>query len=108
MPRPPLAPRRLNPINAAGLVFAALVVPLAHAGGEPIDAGQLERARGELRRALKDEPKFVKVHAAEALLELGIGQDVKSVFESERRRHEAESPYRIGIWRVLARTATTP
>jgi SSS family solute:Na+ symporter len=49
----------------------------------------------------------VKVHAAEALLELDLGEGVRSVFEAERGKHERESPYRIGIWRVLARTANT-
>jgi SSS family solute:Na+ symporter len=77
----------------------------ASASSSGVDSAQLDRARNELRRALREETKFVKVHAAEALLELGIGQDVRSVFESEQALHVNESPYHIGIWRVLARTS---
>jgi SSS family solute:Na+ symporter len=69
----------------------------------------LEHARAELRRALHKESEFVKVHAAEALLELGLERDeVRRVFQEERRLHESRSPYRLGIWRVLARTAVEP
>jgi HEAT repeat protein len=91
-------------------VFTCLVVLLGsnwHGARAAIDEAQLARARGELRKALKDEPKFVKVHAAEALLEFGIGEDVRRVFEKEQRLHADESPYHIGVWRVLARTSTS-
>src|SRR4051812_24967116 len=84
------------------LSFCCAAVSASRSG---IDSAQLNRARSELHRALHEETKFVKVHAAEALLELGIGQDVRSVFESEQTLHVNESPYHIGIWRVLARTS---
>jgi SSS family solute:Na+ symporter len=70
-----------------------------------VDEAHLDRARAELRKALRQEQKFVKVHAAEALLEFGIGQDVRAVFEEEQKLHSDEQPYHIGIWRVLARTS---
>jgi HEAT repeat protein len=47
------------------------------------------------------------VHAAEALLEFGIGDDVRAVYEQEQKLHSDEQPYHIGIWRVLARTSTS-
>jgi SSS family solute:Na+ symporter len=72
-----------------------------------VEEAHLDRARAELRKALRQEQKFVKVHAAEALLEFGIGEDVRGVFEDEQKLHSDEQPYHIGIWRVLARTSTS-
>jgi len=42
------------------------------------------------------------VHAAEYLIWLGNAEEVKKVYLSEDSLHSSESPYRIGIWRVLA------
>jgi solute:Na+ symporter, SSS family len=61
-----------------------------------------DRALGELRRALHDEPKWIKVHAAEALLGLSYSEEVLDTFEKENEQHGEEPQYRIGIWRVLA------
>ncbi|MCC7084914.1 MAG: HEAT repeat domain-containing protein [Pirellulales bacterium] len=65
------------------------------------------RAYIELRRALIEQQKFVKVHVAEALLSLGDGAEVLPVFEEELRLFETHLLHRIGIWRVLARAAPT-
>ena len=86
------------------LTLLLLVTSAAPAVQEP----QLARARDELRRALREEPKFIKVHAAEALLDLELRQEVRRVFEAEQRLHADEPAYRVGIWRVLARAAETP
>ncbi len=61
-----------------------------------------DRALGELRRALRDEPKWTKVHAAEALLALSYRQGVLDIFEQEQIQHGEEPQYRIGVWRILA------
>lgn len=58
-----------------------------------------------LNKNLRIQSEWTKVHAAEYLIDLGYQQNVKSVFLKEQERHGAESPYRIGIWRVLAQTA---
>ncbi len=60
----------------------------------------------ELRRALKNEVGWVKVHAAEALLALSYGDGVLDAFDRELRDHGSEPQYRMGIWRVLARAAS--
>jgi SSS family solute:Na+ symporter len=99
---------RLNPIISWLVCFLLAGCATTTTRTGTVDDAQRERARRELRRALQDEPNFVKVHAAEALLELDLREGVRGVFEAERARHETESPYRIGIWRVLARTADTP
>jgi SSS family solute:Na+ symporter len=60
-----------------------------------------------LRTAMDTEERWIKVHAAEALLSLGYPEGVTQTFERERAEKGAEPQYRIGIWRVLARAART-
>jgi hypothetical protein len=62
-----------------------------------------ERALTELRRALDEESKWVKVHAAESLLGIGEFDQVAASFAEELKQRGSEPQYRIGIWRVLAR-----
>jgi SSS family solute:Na+ symporter len=57
-----------------------------------------------LKDVMQHEDRFVKIHAAEALIELGESQLVQATFMAEERLHREEPSYRIGIWRVLART----
>lgn len=59
-----------------------------------------------LRHNLETQSQWVKVHAAEYLLWLGHPQGVQETFIEQQRLHGNESPYRIGIWRVLAQAAT--
>src|SRR4051812_21748057 len=60
-----------------------------------------------LRETLARQSRWVKVHAAEYLLELSYPQEIQAAFAAEREAHETEPQYRIGIWRVLARAATS-
>ncbi|RCR71190.1 hypothetical protein [Larkinella punicea] len=62
----------------------------------------------ELRTVLKTEQEWIKVHAAEYLLWIGEPAGVQEVYLEELRQFEKKSPYRIGIWRVLAQASTTP
>ncbi len=62
----------------------------------------------ELRNDLENGKKWVKVHAAEALLEQGYPQNVDEVFKDELSKFGSEPEYRIGIWRVLARATHDP
>lgn len=61
-----------------------------------------------IRLNLENQSKWEKVHAAEYLLWLGYPQGVKETFQKEEQKCGTESPYRIGIWRVLAQTDTAP
>jgi len=56
---------------------------------------------------MQTQERFVKVHAAEALLELGDSAGVYEAFRAEEERFGDESPYCVGVWRVLARSAPT-
>ncbi|MBP7937011.1 MAG: hypothetical protein KA354_20400 [Phycisphaerae bacterium] len=65
-----------------------------------------EQAVSTLRAALRDAPRWVKVHAAESLLALDYPQDILPIFQQELRTAGNQPEYRIGIWRVLARAST--
>lgn len=100
---------RLKRANILVFLMLALAFQSDALAGSPVGDVQRARAGDELKRALREQVGFIKVHAAEALLELEMARtDVRQVFEEELRLHESESPYRIGIWRVLARAADTP
>jgi len=60
-----------------------------------------------LKNNLNTQSQWTKVHAAEYLIALGHRQDVKEIFLDEQEKHSTDSPYRIGIWRVLAQAAGT-
>jgi len=62
-------------------------------------------AMDTLKSILAREKEWVKVHAAEHLLELDYRQEVDSIFSQEVQRSWEVPFYRIGIWRVLARSA---
>lgn len=67
-----------------------------------------EKAMAELREVLSRQSQFVKVHAAEYLIWLGYKDEVKKVYLAEDSLHNKETPYRIGIWRVLAQAEENP
>lgn len=58
-----------------------------------------------LQAILQKQSEWVKVHAAEFLLELGFSKDVQEIYLNEERQFGTNSPYRIGIWRVLSKAA---
>lgn len=68
-----------------------------------VSAATREQALEVLQRALETEHRWIKVHAAEFLLELSYPTGVYEAFEAERKSFESEPKYRIGIWRVLSR-----
>ena len=85
---------------------------------EPIDASQAKTpATGEpiddlslkiLLDNLHNQSKWIKVHAAEYLIDANQVEVVRREFLNELRDFGSESQYRIGIWRVLARSAEDP
>lgn len=61
-----------------------------------------------LQSNLITQSEWVKVHSAEFLLWTGHPEGIKDVFLEEEKKFGQESPYRIGIWRVLAQAETKP
>jgi solute:Na+ symporter, SSS family len=70
-----------------------------------VDANLRAESIAKLRAVLETQPKWVKVHAAEWLLDLSYPQGVVEEFDKELAAHGDEPEYRIGIWRVLARAS---
>ena len=92
---------RLSTVVTA--LFLVTIGRVAAANATPVV--ESNRPLAELRRALVQEKQFIKVHAAEALINLGYGPEVLPVFEQELAAHGNEPQYRVGIWRVLAQIA---
>jgi len=66
------------------------------------------RAIEVLRSEMRDSDRWIKVHAAEALLQMGYPEGVEAEFQRELARHGDQPEYRIGIRRVLARATADP
>jgi SSS family solute:Na+ symporter len=65
------------------------------------------RCLTDLRNTMNTHQQWVKVHAAEYLIWTSQSEGVRTVFLEEEKRFDTQSPYRIGIWRVLAQAALT-
>lgn len=72
----------------------------------PVDAAPL-RARAILREIQGQDETWVKIHAAEARIAGGEAAAVRQEFLALAAKADAY-PYRVGIWRILANTATAP
>lgn len=67
-----------------------------------------DKAMNELRTVLATQSQFIKVHAAEYLIWLGDAEEVKKEYLKEDSLYHTQTPYRIGIWRVLAEAEENP
>lgn len=76
----------------------------APAAGKPIGDLSLKI----LLDNLHNQPKWIKVHAAEYLIDAKQVAAVHHEFQNELREFGSEPQYRIGIWRVLARSSEDP
>ncbi len=91
--------------SALALAVTASVATAAPA----VDTALRGRAVEALRQVFRTEPRWVKVHAAEALLALDYdNEEVSALFAAELERDGNTLEYRIGIRRVLVRAATDP
>jgi hypothetical protein len=59
-----------------------------------------------LESNMQNQKEWIKVHAAEFLLWNGYPDGVREIFTQEEQLYGNISPYRIGIWRVLAQAET--
>lgn len=95
---------RIRPLGWCVVVGLAAVVALR--GASPPPAALAAHARGVLHGIMESERSFVRVHAAEALIAAGEADAVRAYFLRELPSTEA-SAFRIGVWRVLATTASS-
>jgi SSS family solute:Na+ symporter len=85
-----------------GAVRLAAVWLAGLAGARASVAADEGEARAVLHAAMADEQRWVRVHAAEVVLEFGERTRVAEAFAREAERHGSEAGYRVGVWRVLA------
>lgn len=71
----------------------------------PISDKVINKAMDELKFIVSNGHRWEKVHAAEFLLELGYDENIYEIFSSELQKNGHKPQYRIGIWRVLYRSA---
>src|SRR5690349_14176244 len=90
----------LYPALQGNRIFAQPTTKPSMLSGE--QRSQLERI---LQHSLANRGSWISIHAAEALIELDQSDSVIKAFESQADTSEA--PYRIGVWRVLARAQPT-
>ncbi len=88
-------------VIGAGIVSVACAEGIAPVGERQSGATQM----AILTSSLELRSSFLSIHGAEALIRLGRGAEVQSAFLPQA--DETEPRYRIGVWRVLARCATT-
>jgi len=84
----------------------AVCLLAATARAQP-DDGLSARARAVLHQIVASDRTFVGVHAAEVLIAYGEADAMRKIYALEAPAADA-SPYRIGIWRVLAATSRSP
>lgn len=101
------------PIYVGQTVRSILLVGITYCGVanmvSAVDRGDIQQNATEtLRRALETQERWIKVHAAEALLTVGKPEGVRAVFLAELQKHAEVPEYRIGIWRVLAKCSDDP
>lgn len=88
-------------VRVAALLFVLLPAPEAHASVPAPD-----ELLDTIRAVFEGETGWVRIHAAEALIWHGCAAEV---YEAYLPRADSAPPKaRIGVWRVLARSAPTP
>ncbi len=73
----------------------------------PVPEALAAHARAVLHQIMVSEQSWVRIHAAEALMEAGETEAIRTYFLNELPNTES-SAFRIGVWRVLATASHTP
>ncbi|MBD3630462.1 sodium:solute symporter [Cyclobacterium sp.] len=93
-----------NPISGCLLFFWLLLAFGCNNKGTMLTDALRQKAVQELDSVVENQESWVKVHAAEYKIGLGYPEGVKEAFLEEQLQKGSQSPYRIGIWRVLAQS----
>jgi hypothetical protein len=103
---PPLPLASKRPSRGGHLLLRIVLLFLSPLGvAIAADLPRLQtQAREVLERALREEAGFVRIHAAEALLDTGSGEFVRAAFAGAGA---TAATARIGTWRVLALAGAT-
>ncbi|MDB6169563.1 MAG: hypothetical protein JWM88_2427 [Verrucomicrobia bacterium] len=106
----------LWPVLILGPLLMASLLPAVSASGATArensgaqavaSSSAAARAREVLRQVATHGESWKMIHAAEALVALGEGPAVRALFTANEAADRSD--YRIGAWRVRARTAESP
>ncbi|MBS0633024.1 MAG: hypothetical protein JSS11_14015 [Verrucomicrobia bacterium] len=88
-------------------MVAALTLAAGLRADDAADAALAKRARAMLHHIVDTNQSSVRVDAMDALVATGEGRAVRDQLMRERAGNEA-SVYRVGIWRILANTTSSP
>ncbi|MDB6121848.1 MAG: hypothetical protein JWQ71_841 [Pedosphaera sp.] len=88
------------------LFLHTLFVVMLLAGCTTENKMKIDRSQliANLEHEMFTNPSWLRIHAAEGLLDNGESGNIAGLFQSEAGT--ATPPYRIGVWRVLARSTT--
>ena len=85
--------------------FVAIFSTTTALANVDLSPSQRQKLMDVLVGALKERGSWISVHAAEALITIGNNEPVRAAFGPQAET--AEPPFRIGVWRILARSAAT-
>jgi hypothetical protein len=86
------------------LMSLMLILPSAHAADE-LTAADRQKLIDAIAKSMNDGQSWVSVHAPEDLIQLGMTEGPRNKFAPQAET--ASPPFRIGVWRILARSAAT-
>jgi HEAT repeat protein len=92
---------RLLKVSCLTIASTTLVFACATRGEMKMDRSQLI---ARLEQEVSANTQWLRIHAAEGLLDNGESDRIAELFRAEAKT--AAPPYRIGVWRVLARSTT--
>src|SRR5262245_16858146 len=90
-------------IKTMGLILATAGLATGCAARKEMKTDRSQLIAG-LEHEMNANTKWLRIHAAEALLDNGESGKIAELFRTEAET--ASPPYRIGVWRVLARSTT--
>lgn len=82
-----------------------ILAPILFSGCCHFDPVNMDRSHliAKLQHEMASQTNWLRIHAAEALLDNGESNNIVGLFKPEA--DTASAPYRIGVWRVLARAS---
>jgi hypothetical protein len=100
-------------VEPVGSVVLAIILCLTMPASKVIAQGteyfaeQERKALEELRALLCSDERFVRVHAAESLIEFGEPDEARRIFSIELNAHRDTPGYRVVVMRVLSNASST-
>src|SRR5690242_20274603 len=94
------------PLSSFKSWLPVILATILFSGCRHWDCVNTERSQliAQLQHEMLNQTNWLRIHAAEALLDHGQTSNIVELFKPEA--DTAAAPYRIGVWRVLARAGS--